>query len=547
MAPNRPSLRPGSRSALRAGDTLAHAPDAACSPASPSARCADLPGLSRRSLLAGMLAGAAAPAFAHAPDRSLVPHARPATLAGRRAALAPAGGSATTGLSLEAVLARAGVSGETSAIALDAQTGAVIEAHAPDLALPPGSTAKAVTAMYVLQALGPETRFVTRAEARGGAITGGVLSGDLVLRGGGDPTLQTADLARLADGLIAQGLRRVEGRFVVDDSALPRLDEIDPGQPVAAGYNPGIAGINLNFNRVYFGWEQRNGRTALSMDARSDREAPPVSVIGIEAASRDLPVYTHRVSRDSERWTVAATALNRSGSRWLPVRRPGIYAGDVLRALLAARGCRLPAPQVAAVPQGQVLAEVRSGTMTDVLRDMLRYSTNVTAECCGLSASLQRGAGSDLLAASASAMNGWIAERYGVEGIALVDHSGLGPASRVSARGMARYLWAARREGILPGLLREHVLQDADGRPQRNHPVTVRAKTGTLNFVSGLAGYAQLSGGREVVFAIHTADLARRRALQGDASERPSGTRAWTGRARALQQVLIERWAGMAG
>ena len=44
------------------------------------------------------------------------------------------------------------------------------------------------------------------------------------------------------------------GRLVVDASALPALAEIDPSQPAQAGYNPGIAGLNLNFNRVFLAW-----------------------------------------------------------------------------------------------------------------------------------------------------------------------------------------------------------------------------------------------------------------------------------------------------
>ncbi|MBN8194762.1 D-alanyl-D-alanine carboxypeptidase, partial [Bacillus sp. NTK074B] len=78
-------------------------------------------------------------------------------------------------------------------------------------------------------------------------------------------------------------------------------------------------------------------------------------------------------------------------------------------------------------------------------------------------------------------------------------------------------------------------------------PVQVHAKTGTLNFVSALAGYAQPRGGREIVFAIVSADMARRRAIRDEDSERPPGARSWTARARNLQQTLIERWSALHG
>lgn len=490
--------------------------------------------LTRRGLLAALAATVASPVLGSAPTRSPIPPMRPG-----QALPAPA---LVPGGSVAGVIECAGLSGETAVVALDAETGAVIEEHRAGLRMPPASVAKAITAMYAYQMLGAEFGYSTRIESSG-ELRDGVLAGDLVLRGSGDPTLQTGDLARLADALVARGLRRITGRFVVDDSALSLVEQIDAGQPTAAGYNPAVSGLNLNFNRVHFGWEVRDGQVSLALDARSEREVPLVSVIRIAAAARDLPVYTHTIDSGREAWTVAASALRTPGSRWLPVRRPADYAGDVFRALMAARGAALPAPEIARVANGAVLAEHRSGSMTGVLRDMLRHSTNITAEAVGLTASARLGARTSALEPSAARMNDWIAARYGAAGMALVDHSGLGPGSRVAPAVMTRYLLAARREGVLPGLLRDFALRDPQGRENPAHPVSVQAKTGTLNFVSTLAGYAQMRGGRPVVFAIFSADMDRRRRIRESDGERPSGTRPWAGAARALQQTLIERWA----
>lgn len=502
---------------------------------------------SRRALLAGAAAFASTPVLARAPARSLFPHPRPND-APRLAALAPAARPALLSATLSEVLAQSGLSGSTAVIALDARTGAVIESHRPDLRLPPASTAKAVTALYAANTLGLGHRFVTRVLARGGSIQNGVLNGDLVLRGGGDPVLQTEDLARLADELLQRGLRRVDGRFIVEHGALPTLSHIDRSQPDQAGYNPGLSGINLNFNRVHFGWEVRNGRAALTLDARSEREQPPVSMIEIRAVSRDLPVYSYRESGGIERWSVAASALGRSGSRWLPVRQPAQYAGDVFRALLRARGCQVPQARIARSGQGgAVLAEHYSAPLNSVLRGMLRYSTNLTAECVGLSASARAGASVRSLSASAQSMNRWAAQAHGADGLDFEDHSGLDDGSRISPRAQAQFMRSALREGSLPTLLRDHAMRDEDGRPIRNHPISVQAKTGTLNFVSALSGYAQRQGGSQIVFSILSADLDRRRAIRDADGERPRGTRSWNRRARALQQSLIERWtAGQA-
>lgn len=493
--------------------------------------------VSRRRVLSAValgVAGVASPAIARPPARSPRPPQRPAGAlieVPARAGAAP--------VDLARIVERSGVTGQTAVIALDAQTGAVIEAHRANLLLPPASTAKAITALYALSLLGHEHRFVTQVETRGATAANGTLHGDLILRGGGDPSLQTADLARLADAVVATGLRRVEGRLVVDDTALPRLARIDRDQPAQAGYNPGISGINLNFNRVNFVWEVRRGRASLSMDARSNRETPPVSVIDIEAVARDWPVYTHETRGGGEHWTVAASALGRAGSRWLPVRHPGRYAGDVFRALLRVRGCTVPAPRVEAAPRATVLAQHQSETLAEITRAMLRYSTNLTAECTGLAASLRQGRAAGSLADSAARMNRWAAEVHGARGLDLIDHSGLGDGSRVSPRAMATYFRSALAEGNLAPLLHPARLTDLAGR----EVATLLAKTGTMDFVSALTGVVQPRSGRSVVFSIISADMARRRAIPDQNIERPPGTRRYTTRGRELQSALLRRWA----
>lgn len=497
-------------------------------------------GLTRRGLVGGLAAMMATPASALAPERSLFPAPRLVSKTGRALPAAQ---------SVEALLAQANLGGITGFAALDAETGALIEARNPDAAMPPASTTKAATALYALSVLGSEARFETRVLASGGVIEAGTLKGDLVLQGGGDPTLSTEGLARLAGALIAAGLRRVEGRFLVDESALPQLEHIVPDLPPQAGYNPALSGLNLNFNRVHFLWRPEGGRMQLSLDARAGGEVPSVSVIGIEARNRDMPVYTHDNSSSGENWTVAAGALGAGGSRWLPVRRPGIYAGDVLRALLQARGCTLPAPQGTRRPAGgQVLAVHHSDPLGEMMRDMLRFSTNITAECAGLAASRRSDGSITRLDASGQRMAQWIERAHGVSGLEFADHSGLSDRSRVTPRRMAILMLSAHREGVLPPLLRRHSMRDARYQEISDHPITVHAKTGTLNFVNALAGFARPPGGnREIVFAIISADLPRRAAIPPDERERPTGAAAWARRARMLQQGLIERWSALHG
>jgi D-alanyl-D-alanine carboxypeptidase/D-alanyl-D-alanine-endopeptidase (penicillin-binding protein 4) len=325
---------------------------------------------------------------------------------------------------------------------------------------------------------------------------------------------------------------------------LPLVPTIDPDQPAHVGYSPAVAGLNLNHNRVHFEWKRDGGDYRISMEARTQRHSPAVRMARVALVERDGPLYTHSLRAGREEWTVMRSALGKGGSRWLPVRQPDLYAGDVFRTLAQSAGLTLPEPaRAAAMPGGAVLATHQSPPLTEILRGMLRYSTNVTAEAVGLTATLATGAAPRDLADSGRQMAAWAQVALGVNDPRFVDHSGLGDASRITAHDMVRALARPGVRAALWDILRPFPLR---GLPEAIRPgdsVKVLAKTGTLNFVSGLAGYVSEPGRDDLVFAIFAADLGRRNALSLAERERPPGGRAWVGRARVLESRLIGRWS----
>jgi D-alanyl-D-alanine carboxypeptidase/D-alanyl-D-alanine-endopeptidase (penicillin-binding protein 4) len=479
-------------------------------------------------MLGGLLAGAALPALAEPLVLSPRPVARPDRTQG-------------LGAEGERLIEAAKLGGSVAYVLADARSGRVLQARLAEAALPPASVAKAVTALYALDRLGPAHRFQTRVLATG-PVEAGMVQGDLVLAGGGDPTLQTDQLGDLVARLAKAGLRGATGRFLYWDAALPVARGIAPDQPDHVGYNSAVSGLCLNFNRVHFEWKRTGGDWQVTVDARGERFAPPVDMVRVAVAPREAPLFTYAAG-EGEDWTVAAAALGKGGSRWLPVRDPGRYAAEVFRTLARAQGIRLdPASRARAAPQGAELGRVDSAPLTEVLRDMLRFSTNLTAECVGLAAS---GAGD--IAASGRRMSDWVATAFG-QAMDLRDHSGLGGASRVTAAGMAAVLVQADREGRgLRPILRDIGMKDDEGKVIEGHPVQVLAKSGTLNFVSGLAGHVVPPRGRDLVFAIFTGDPDRRDAVPVADREEPAGAKAWTRRARRLQGQLVSRWAGAYG
>ena len=252
-----------------------------------------------------MLMSAGGAAMADAPLVSLRPVARPS-----------AADRITPEMrqTLAQVVAASEVTGHVGIVVADALTGEILDQHDADIPQPPASVTKAVTALYALEGLGANYRFQTRLFAKG-AISDGILDGDLILVGGGDPNLVTDDLAVLAQRLKDAGLKEVRGAFQVYDGALPNLEEIDQEQLDYLGYNPAITGLNLNYNRVHFEWKKQGGNYSVTMDARSDNYRPDVTMAKMQIVNREVPTFTYTDGGNVDEWTVARGALGNGGSR----------------------------------------------------------------------------------------------------------------------------------------------------------------------------------------------------------------------------------------
>ena len=482
--------------------------------------------LSRRMLLAGLLGASASSVLAAPLERSLRPVARPKQIVRLEPRTNP----------YADIVKAANLGGQVGFAVADAKTGAFLAFDDAQTMLPPASVTKALTAAYALDALGPKHQFKTQLLATG-PVENGKINGDLVLQGGGDPTLDTDALGDLVAKLKEAGIFEVTGEFRIYSGALPLLPWIDADQPDHVGYNPAISGLNLNFNRVHFEWKRAQKGYDVTMEARSRRFRPGVTIAQMEITEdRRYPVYTYEQAGSVERWTVAKGALGREGARWLPVRQPHSYCAEVFQTLARSHGIALKRGDDLTAPiEGQVLAEHVSSDMATLLKGMLKYSTNLTAEAVGLAATGAGGKEYATLEQSAEAMNDWISSQLGGRRVAFVDHSGLGYDSRISPVDMTKALSNAR--DVKP-LMKPFNLGDLTPKG-----ASVQAKTGTLNYVSALAGFLTTGSGRELVFAIFTADTVRRDAIPPEQRERPPGARSWSRRSRSLQKTLLARWA----
>lgn len=399
---------------------------------------------------------------------------------------------------------------------IDAESGEEIAASHADTSYPPASTAKIVTAVAALGVLGPDFRFSTDVWARG-TLKDGVLDGDLILIGDGDPLLSMGDLRALAQQVRDFGVRRVDGRFLYHGT-LPAFPVVDADQPLKAAYNQAVGGIALDFNRVN-AWPGR---------------LTPVEADGLATVPDDKPIY----------------------ARDVPLRDPSLFAARMLRRFAAAEGTTLPEPAAGALPERAVpLARIVSQPLIDVLRSGLEYSNNMIAENVGLATAMKLGPAPGTLYQSAIAGGIWL-ERH-IDGLSrfaqnVRNHSGLSTRSRVTPRQMTTILRHALKARF-DGWRIDALLPPAGGREGYHgrfkddaSAYRLWGKTGTMRYIKGLVGYLDTQGGRRLIAAIYVFDEKARRSF--DVAGRPEtgplvdAARTWKRRAERFEEGLITAW-----
>lgn len=503
----------------------------------------------------------------------------------------PDGGAAASAakpLGLEALFKRFRIDERSVGyIAMDAATGALLTARNPDGAFVPASAIKAPTAIMALDVLGPDHRAVTRLH-KSGAVEGGALKGDLILVGGGDPELYSEDFLPMIRALKAQGIRRIGGRFLFDDSLFPEARAVSGAHHRDVAYNAGVGALSLNFNRLRLSWHRSGKSLKARIYSKTDKLSVPVDIVtaGIAPAGTRARHGVVRIAGGGNpRWMVVPT-VKRSGAMWVPVKRAGLLAAHVFQQLAGNHGVALPDPERGALPaDAAVVAVHRSEPLIEAVRHFLKYSNNVATEIIGL-ATTRRIAGKPLdLEQSGSAMAAWWRRQLpdgDWTGLRIANHSGLSRETGVSPRQMAVFLqWAHNREYAgrrLWDLLQPYWVgagkarsakrqrragerpaplsaqgsksapngkdRDAAGKSGRGRATAmqVRGKTGTLNHARSLVGYMVTRSKREIVFAVFLDDgRARRAAVEAGRRYRQLKPARWAWRSRVVLNSIVRK------
>ena len=377
-----------------------------------------------------------------------------------------------------------------------------------DVALNPASLTKLLTTYAALDLLGPAWSWSTPVWLQG-SIADGVLDGNLVIKGSGDPKLVLERLWLLLRRVQQLGVREIRGDIVLDRSAFT-VPERNPGdfdgEPLRP-YNVRSDALLLNYRAVAI---------TVTPDA-----ARGVALVGVEpplaglltdpgvpllpGACDDWRGALKADFGDPLRIRLAGGFPAACGERNWSVAyvEPKAYDERLLTGLWRELGGKLGGTvRDGIAPATKPSFEVSSPPLADVVREINKFSNNGMAQQLFLTLGLARGAGGTP-EASRELVRRWLGERVGkaADGAVIDNGSGLSREARLSALALARLLQSAWASPVMPELIASLPVSGLDGTLLRSRAPPGRAhlKTGSLRDVAGVAGYVLGASGRRLV------------------------------------------------
>ncbi|MGH9227782.1 MAG: D-alanyl-D-alanine carboxypeptidase/D-alanyl-D-alanine endopeptidase [Acidimicrobiales bacterium] len=358
-----------------------------------------------------------------------------------------------------------GASPPGTCLAVESRGGVLFE-HNPTVPLAGASTQKLLTATGLLLALGPEARLETRA-VTAAPQRNGVVAGDVFVVGGGDAALGTPawstdapdrrprvvhDVDGLVDAIVAAGVTRIEGSVVGDGS---RYD--------GERYNPA--------------WPQR----FVEQDAIG-----PIGGLMVNDG-------------------FAAFSPAQSAAATVPAPDPAADAARVVTDRLRARGVTVVgAPRAGRAPAGVTeVASLASPPVSQIVAEMLTHSDNETAEAALKEIGVAESGDGSAVAGKAALAHLLSGAGVAVEGVELVDGSGLSNRGRLTCGTLMDLLTGPESGRVLRDGLAVAGETGTLAERWRGTPVAgrLRAKTGSLRNVTALAGDVRPLAGGRVTFA----------------------------------------------
>ena len=393
-------------------------------------------------------------------------------------------------------------------------------------AMNPASVMKLVTTYAGLELLGPAYTWNTPVYVDG-PVNGGVLQGNLIIQGKGDPKLVQERLWLLLRRVQGLGIKNITGDILLDRSAFAASTQ-NPGdfdgEPLRP-YNATPEALLINYKSVVMTFTPNPGAgtAAVSFEpplANVQMQASvPLSTGAGGAPLADCSDYRSSLKAefsDAFRISFGGSYPAACGEKVWPIAYadPASYGERAVLGMWQELGGKLQGRvREGRAPSGlRPVFEAVSPPLAEVIRDINKYSNNVMAQQLFLSLSLPQNAtvtsrppgAPASLEASREAARSWWRERFGEADLPVFDNgSGLSRLERVTPQGLARMLQTAYLSGSMPELMSSLPIIGVDGTLRRSKSRVSQGwahlKSGTLSNSTALAGYVHTTSGRRLV------------------------------------------------
>ncbi|MCC7055417.1 MAG: D-alanyl-D-alanine carboxypeptidase/D-alanyl-D-alanine-endopeptidase [Gemmatimonadaceae bacterium] len=382
------------------------------------------------------------------------------------------------------------------------------------------STQKMLTTALALEQLGPQYRYQTDI-LRTGSLRDGVLDGDLVLRGDGDPSLSTRFFGRTPDAamdslalrVVKAGVREVTGRVIGDATAFEARSIPDGWHPriLQDSYAGRVSALSLNENIVWVTIRPTQRGSAAEVVLEPATTAIPLSANVRTVRGTAAPL---RFARTDAGITVTGSIGELAGPRSYSyiVQDPAAFTTGAFLAALRRNGVTVrDGMALDATPDGaEPLVAWQSAPLETLLTVMNRESVNMIAEHVYRAAARGSDRHTPGTAFTADTVLRAMLQRTAnvrADAVRTSDGSGLSQLDRVSPRAMVQLLGWADRTTWGPLFHASLPLAGESGTLRRRMNGTtaqtnLHAKTGTTNDIVALAGYVTARNGELLAFAM---------------------------------------------
>ena len=429
---------------------------------------------------------------------------------------------------LNNIMADSRMKNATSSVTVrKASTGEVVYQYNGDKEITPASSLKLLTGAAALENLGENYRFSTIV-LTDGKLKNGTLNGNLYVKGQGDPTLLKNHFDNFASSLAKQGIKRVSGNLVGDDTWYDnvRLSAGILAEDEPYYYAAPISALTLSPNGDFdAGSVIVEAKPGTNGKATKVSMSPITSVLKIVNNSKTVPKgskNTLKITRQVGTNKVIITGnspLGTSGVKeWISVTNPTIYALDIFKRSLAEKGITFAASSKViegkTPKNAKALVSRKSMPLKELIIPFMKLSNNTHAEMLAKEmGKVKYGEGSWnaglLVMHEYAASVGLDVTKWKFE-----DASGMSYSNKVSSSQLSQLLYVVRKEpwyntyykslpiaGVSDRFVGGTLRNRLKSAPAKGN---IQAKTGSLENIKSLSGYAKTKNGETLIFTVLT-------------------------------------------